>query len=68
MTGFACCVPTVALVLGAQLTLALIALRSWFFPLAVGALSLSLLWYARRGLSLARMPAIGGVATSTLRV
>lgn len=58
LMGFACCVPTVALVLGAQFTLALIALRSWFFPLAVAALSLSLLWNAHRGLALARVPAL----------
>jgi hypothetical protein len=58
LMGFACCVPTVALVLGAQFTLALIALRSWFFPLAVGALVVALLWNARRGLALARMPAL----------
>lgn len=57
LTGFACCVPTVALVLGAQLTLALIALRSWFFPLAVAALVLALLWNARRALALRRTPA-----------
>ncbi|MPZ51363.1 MAG: hypothetical protein GEU79_01280 [Acidimicrobiia bacterium] len=44
LTGFACCVPTVALVLGAQFTLALIALRSWFFPVAVVAMSASLVW------------------------
>ncbi len=47
LTGFACCVPTVALVLGAQFTLALIALRSWFFPVAVIAMSASLLWNLR---------------------
>lgn len=47
LTGFACCVPTVALVVGAQFTLALIALRSWFFPLAVVAMSASLLWNLR---------------------
>lgn len=52
LTGFACCVPTVALVLGAQFTLALIALRSWFFPLAIAALVLALLWNARRALAL----------------
>jgi hypothetical protein len=52
LTGFACCVPTVALVLGAQFTVALIALRSWFFPLAVGALLLALVWNAHRGVSL----------------
>lgn len=48
LTGFACCVPTVALVLGAQFTVALIAMRSWFFPFAVAALAASLAWNARR--------------------
>lgn len=57
LTGFACCVPTVALVLGAQFTLALIALRSWFFPLAVAALLLALAWNARRARSFAPRPA-----------
>jgi hypothetical protein len=52
LTGFACCVPSFALVLGAQFTLALIAVRSWFFPLAVAALLLTLAWNARRALSL----------------
>jgi len=47
LTGFACCVPTVALMLGAQFTLALIALRSWFFPVAVIAMSASLAWNLR---------------------
>lgn len=47
LTGFACCVPTVALVLGAQFTLALIALRSWFFPVAVVAMTASLAWNLR---------------------
>ncbi len=48
LTGFACCVPTVALVLGAQFIVALIALRSWFFPFALAALVASLAWNARR--------------------
>lgn len=47
LTGFACCVPTVALVLGAQFTLALISLRSWFFPVAVIAMAASLAWNLR---------------------
>lgn len=49
LTGFACCVPTFALVLGAQFTVFLIAIRSWFFPVAVAALVISALWNARRG-------------------
>lgn len=52
LTGFACCVPTVALVLGAQFTVALIALRSYFFPVALAALLLSLAWNARRAVRL----------------
>lgn len=48
LTGFACCVPTVALVVGAQFTVALVALRSYFFPFALGALILALAWNARR--------------------
>lgn len=57
LTGFACCVPTVALVLGAQFTVALIALRSYFFPIALGALLLSLAWNVRRAHDLAPRPA-----------
>ena len=53
LTGFACCVPTVALVLGAQFAVALIALRSFFFPVAVVALLASLAWNARRARALA---------------
>lgn len=48
LTGFACCVPTVALVLGAQFTVALVALRSYFFPVALVALLVSLGWNSRR--------------------
>jgi hypothetical protein len=53
LTGFACCVPTVALVLGAQFAVALIALRSFFFPVALAALLGSLAWNARRARRLA---------------
>lgn len=53
LTGFACCVPTVGLVLGAQFAVALIALRSFFFPVAVAALLASLAWNARRARTLA---------------
>ncbi|MGH2660833.1 MAG: hypothetical protein ACRDHS_14525 [Actinomycetota bacterium] len=59
LTGFACCVPTVALVLGAQFTVALIALRSYFFPFALAALLLSLTWNARRA---ARLGITSGAA------
>lgn len=61
LTGFACCVPTVALVLGAQFTLALIALRSWFFPVAVVAMSASLLWNLR-SMAAEQSPAASTVA------
>ncbi|MDP8928276.1 MAG: hypothetical protein M3O70_06795 [Actinomycetota bacterium] len=47
LTGFACCVPTLALVLGTQVAAAVVALRSAFFPLAVVTLVASLLWVAR---------------------
>lgn len=56
LTGFACCVPTVALVLGAQFTVALVALRSYFFPFALLALLASLGWNARRARDLAGVP------------
>jgi hypothetical protein len=52
LTGFACCVPTAALVLGAQFAVALIALRSFFFPVALAALLGSLAWNARRARTL----------------
>jgi hypothetical protein len=48
LTGFACCVPTFALLLGAQVTVAVVALRNVFFPFAVLALLAALLWVARR--------------------
>lgn len=69
LTGFACCVPTFALVLGAQFTLALIAVRSYFFPLAVAAMLLSLVWNARRALRLTRAalptPGLGQLARAS---
>lgn len=48
LTGFACCVPTFVLLLGAQVTVAVVALRNVFFPLAVASLLVALLWVARR--------------------
>lgn len=63
LTGFACCVPTFALVLGAQFTLALIAVRSYFFPLAVAAMALSLAWNARRARTLSPMPTAAAAHT-----
>ncbi|MQB02022.1 MAG: hypothetical protein GEU78_17465 [Actinobacteria bacterium] len=35
LTGFACCVPTLAVVVGAQFSVFLTAVRSWFVPVAV---------------------------------
>lgn len=44
LTGFACCVPTVGLVLGANLALALISLQSFLLPLGVAGLAAGLFW------------------------
>jgi len=56
-TGFTCCVPTVALALGANSALALIALRSYFIPVSLLLLILGLLWGATRLLSRETAPA-----------
>lgn len=48
LTGFTCCAPTVAIVLGGNSVLALIALRSYFVPASVLLLATGLLWGARR--------------------
>ena len=53
-TGFACCVPTFALALGAQFAVLLIAVRTWFFPAALVALIVALLWNGRRAAVLQR--------------
>lgn len=42
LTGFACCAPTIAIVVGAQFTVALLAVRSYLLPLAVALLLASL--------------------------
>ena len=44
LTGFACCVPTVGLVLGANLALALISLQTFLLPLGIAGLAAGLLW------------------------
>ena len=44
LTGFACCVPTVGLVLGANLTLALISLQTFLLPLGIAGLVAGLFW------------------------
>lgn len=48
LTGVTCCVPTLALALGAQLTLALLAVSDWLFPLALTVTATSLVWNALR--------------------
>jgi hypothetical protein len=48
LTGFACCAPTLTLLLGAQLAAALIGLRNWLFPLALTILLAGLAWSAKR--------------------
>lgn len=58
LTGFACCVPTLAFVLGAQLTAGLVAVRTWFFPLALVALLAALAWNARRALTVEAPPGL----------
>lgn len=49
LTGFTCCVPTVALVLGANSVLALIALRAYLVPVSTFLLVAGALWGAWRG-------------------
>lgn len=44
LTGFACCVPTVGLMLGTNLALALIGLQTVLLPLSLAALAAGLLW------------------------
>ncbi|MBI4278818.1 MAG: hypothetical protein HY660_10215, partial [Armatimonadetes bacterium] len=57
LTGFACCVPTLALVLGANFALAAIAIRGVFFPASVTMLAASVFWTAHRiGRTLAAAP------------
>jgi len=48
LTGFACCVPTFTLLLGAQAAAVLIGLRNWLFPLALAILLAGLAWGTRR--------------------
>ncbi|MDP9021861.1 MAG: hypothetical protein M3N57_04010 [Actinomycetota bacterium] len=54
--GFVCCVPAVALVVGAQFAVFLVAVRSWFFPAAVTALLAALWWNTRRMTRLDQQP------------
>lgn len=46
--GFACCVPTAAVLLGANSVLALIALQGYLVPISALALGVALLWGASR--------------------
>ncbi|MDQ3657153.1 MAG: hypothetical protein M3457_19030, partial [Chloroflexota bacterium] len=48
LTGFACCVPTVAFVLGANLALALISVQMFLLPLSLASLVLGLGWTLQR--------------------
>lgn len=48
LTGFACCVPTVAFVLGANLALALISVQIVLLPLSLASLVLGLGWTLQR--------------------
>lgn len=48
LTGFACCVPTVGLVLGANLALALVGLQGILLPASAVGLVAGLLWNLRR--------------------
>lgn len=47
-SGFTCCVPTVALAVGTQLAVALVALRDWLFPAALALLLLGVAWSVRQ--------------------
>lgn len=44
LTGFACCVPTVGLILGANLALALISVQTFLLPLGIAGLVAGLFW------------------------
>ncbi len=48
LTGLACCVPTVALALGANLTLALISVQPFVLPVSLAGLMLGLGWNLHR--------------------
>ena len=59
LTGFACCAPTLTLLLGAQIAAALIGLRNWLLPLALATLLTGLAWNTKR-LADNRLPADPG--------
>ena len=48
LVGMACCAPALTIALGAQFTVLLTAVRSWFIPVVVLVLVAVLLWNARR--------------------
>ena len=48
LAGTTCCVPTLALALGAQFAIVLLAVSDWLFPLALAATAISLLWSAQQ--------------------
>ncbi len=48
LTGFACCAPTLTLLVGAQVSAALIGLRNWLLPLALAILLAGLAWNTKR--------------------
>jgi hypothetical protein len=48
LAGVTCCVPTLALALGAQFTVVLLAVGGWLFPLALAVTTISLLWNAQQ--------------------
>jgi hypothetical protein len=59
LTGFACCAPTLTLLLGAQVAAALFGLRNWLLPLALAILLAGLAWNTKR-LADSRLPADPG--------
>ena len=63
LTGFACCVPTVAFVLGANLALALVSVQMFLLPLSLASLVLGLGWTLRR---VRRELGEGGVSLSAM--
>ena len=48
LSGFACCGPTLLLVIGVQASAGLLAVMQWFLPLAVLGLVTTLLWVGSR--------------------
>lgn len=59
--GMACCAPALTIALGAQFTVLLTAVRSWFVPFVVAILVATLLWNAYRVDQLPRDSAVAGL-------